>query len=245
MPPDRPRTYQSSPTILPLTPMPLWQTALFFAIPAIVIALGFLVVLPALQAQGMERMIAFTLVDVVCVGSLAPAALIGMVIEGRPLNWTSIRLRLRLKPIFDANWNWLLFGILAFVGTYYAGLWLVSALTMQYGLTFPDTAYPLVAGSTINRIFWFINLVIGLVSEELWWRGYVLPRQELVHGKRTWLLHGLLWVLVHVGFSGWFAIVLIIPSLILSFIAQGLRSTSTGLAMQTFLNIMNLILGGF
>ena len=81
-----------------LTPMPLWQTALFFSIPAIVIAIGFLVLLPALQSQGMSRMLAFTLVDVICVGGLIPAALIAMTLEGRPLTWVSIRTRLRLKP---------------------------------------------------------------------------------------------------------------------------------------------------
>jgi Type II CAAX prenyl endopeptidase Rce1-like len=228
-----------------LTPMPPWQTALFFGIPTVLIALGFLVLLPALQGQSMSRMVAFTLVDVVFVGGLAPAALIAMALEGRPLNWVSVRTRLRLKPITNANWNWLLFGILAFVGTYYAGIWLVGTLVKQFGLTFPDTTYPVDAGSTLNRVLWFVNIVVGLVSEELWWRGYVLPRQELVHGQRTWILHGLLWALVHVGYSGWFSIALVIPSLVLSFIAQGLRSTSPGLAMQAVLNIMNVILGGF
>jgi membrane protease YdiL (CAAX protease family) len=225
--------------------MPRWQTVLFFAIPGMLIALGFLVVLPALERAGMARAMAYTAVQVVFVGGLIPATLIAIALEGRPLTWPSIRQRLRLKPIKGDSWTWMTIGILIFVGSYYAGLWLISTLTRQFGLTFPNTNFPLDAGSAVNRALWIVNLVIGLFAEELWWRGYVLPRQELTYGRDTWKIHGLLWALVHVGYSGWFTIALIIPCLTLAFIAQGLKNTTPGIAMQVFLNSLNLMLGGF
>ncbi|MCL4506494.1 MAG: CPBP family intramembrane metalloprotease [Chloroflexi bacterium] len=244
MPSNRALKSQSNHTVLPLKPMPLWQTGLFFGIPTVLIAVGFLVVLPALQQTGMQRMIAYTVVQLVFIGGLIPATLLAMALEGRPLNWPTIRARLRLKPLHGESWNWTTMGILVFAGSYYAGIWLVSALTRQAGLQFPDTNYPLDAGSAINRGLWIVNLIIGIAAEELWWRGYVLPRQELVHGQRTWLLHGLLWALVHVGYSGWFVIGLIIPCCALAFIAQGLKNTTPGIAMQVFVASLNLILGG-
>ena len=110
--------------------------------------------------------------------------------------------------------------------------------------TLIDTTFPLDSSSAINRALWIVNIIVGFAAEEIWWRGYVLPRQELVHGTRTWLLHGLLWALVHVGYSGWYTIGLIIPCCALAFIAQGLKNTTPTIAMQVFLNSLNLILGG-
>jgi membrane protease YdiL (CAAX protease family) len=43
-------------------------------------------------------------------------------------------------------------------------------------------------------------LVLNIVGEEFWWRGYVLPRQELAHGRWAWLVHGILWTLFHAPF---------------------------------------------
>jgi len=35
-----------------------------------------------------------------------------------------------------------------------------------------------------------VILVCNIGGEELWWRGYVLPRQELAFGRATWVIHG-------------------------------------------------------
>ena len=229
---------------IPVTPMLPWQTALFFGIPAMLIALGFQVVLPALQNAGMARMYAYTIVECTVIGGLIPATLIAIAAEGRPLNWTTIRARLRLKPIIGNSWNWMTFGILVFVGSYYAGLWLIGALIRNLNIQLPDTTFQVDSNSAVSRALWLANIIVGLVAEEVWWRGYVLPRQELQHGTRTWLLHGLLWALVHESYTNWLTIGLIIPSCALAFIAQGLKNTTPCIAMQVFLNSMNLILGG-
>jgi len=42
-------------------------------------------------------------------------------------------------------------------------------------------------------IFFFFNIF----GEEFFWRGYIQPRQELLNGKLTWLVHGLLWAFWH------------------------------------------------
>ena len=42
-------------------------------------------------------------------------------------------------------------------------------------------------------IFFFFNIF----GEELFWRGYIQPRQELLTNKYTWLVHGLFWACWH------------------------------------------------
>jgi hypothetical protein len=230
---------------LPLKPLPSWQAAFFFGIPAILVALGFLVVLPALQQSGMERAYAFTLVQAIFVGGLIPATLIAVALEGRPLNWLTLRARLRLKTISGQAWTWVTIGVLAFVGSYYAGVWITTVLVKQFGLSFPNTNFPLDQASAINRALWLVNIAIGIAAEEFWYRGYILPRQELAHDENTWKIHGVLWALVHIGYSGWFTLALLIPCMVLSFIAQGLKNTTAGITLQVFLSGMNLLIGGF
>lgn len=42
-------------------------------------------------------------------------------------------------------------------------------------------------------VFFFFNIF----GEEFLWRGYILPAQELLNGKITWFIHGLLWAAWH------------------------------------------------
>jgi len=43
-------------------------------------------------------------------------------------------------------------------------------------------------------LFFFFNIF----GEEFLWRGYILPRQELLNGKWTWLVHGFFWAGWHI-----------------------------------------------
>jgi len=80
------------------------------------------------------------------------------------------------------------------------------------------------AGNWWILIVLLISLVIATFGEELWWRGYILPRQELAHGKQTWVIHGLLWTSFHL-FAPWNLIAILPGSLALSYVAQRLKNT--------------------
>jgi membrane protease YdiL (CAAX protease family) len=43
-------------------------------------------------------------------------------------------------------------------------------------------------------ILFIVLLFFNIAGEELWWRGYIFPRQEKTYGRWTWLIHGLLWL---------------------------------------------------
>ncbi len=82
----------------------------------------------------------------------------------------------------------------------------------------------------------YFSFYLAVVSgEELWWRGYVLPRQELAFGKHAWIVHGLLWSLFHVGYY-WDILPLLPMSLGLSYVAQRSGSTWAGIIPHAVLN---------
>jgi membrane protease YdiL (CAAX protease family) len=45
---------------------------------------------------------------------------------------------------------------------------------------------------------WIIFFFFNIFGEEFLWRGYIQPRQELLTGKWTWLVHGLFWAGWHI-----------------------------------------------
>jgi membrane protease YdiL (CAAX protease family) len=76
-------------------------------------------------------------------------------------------------------------------------------------------------------------------GEELWWRGYVLPRQELAFGRSAWVIHGICWSVFHLFMQPtlWDTIRMAITGLALSFVAQRTRSTWPGIVGHSFGNL--------
>lgn len=87
---------------------------------------------------------------------------------------------------------------------------------------------------------WFVGYFFNVVGEELWWRGYILPRQELVHGSRTWAIHGTQWTLFHVFNLA--TLWMILPgALMLAWYCQRTRNTWPGIVAHGLLNAMAAI----
>ena len=84
-----------------------------------------------------------------------------------------------------------------------------------------------------------IILVLNILSEELFWRGMILPRQELVHGDVTFLVHGSLWALTHV-FQYWLLLPILIGSIALSFGVQRTKNTWVGVIAHAINNALPL-----
>jgi membrane protease YdiL (CAAX protease family) len=95
------------------------------------------------------------------------------------------------------------------------------------------------AGAWWVVIYYIVWLVIlNIFGEELWWRGYVLPRQELYFGRATWAVHGIFWSLFHLFIQPTlFDIVrMAITGMALSFVAQRTKNTWPGIVGHTFAN---------
>jgi membrane protease YdiL (CAAX protease family) len=84
-----------------------------------------------------------------------------------------------------------------------------------------------------------VMLVCNIGGEELWWRGYVLPKQELAFGKAAWFVHGICWSVFHLFMQPtlWDTVRMSITGVALSFVAQRTRSTWPGIVGHSFGNL--------
>jgi membrane protease YdiL (CAAX protease family) len=158
-------------------------------------------------------------------------------------------------------WRWSLGAVL--VGSVF-GTWLVSqfsrflidlgiipvpstipAFMSPTSLTDPMTAYNNAVGGLLGNWLPFVAmtvvLVFNILGEEFWWRGVVLPRQELAFGKWTWVVHGVLWAFFHI-FKWWDVLNLLPICLALSFVCSRLKNTTPGIVIHSVTNGVALVL---
>jgi membrane protease YdiL (CAAX protease family) len=201
---------------------------------------------------------AYSLSLAVPLAALLLAALLAVRAEGHPLTWMALRERFRLHRMNRRAWLWTIAAfVIAFVG-YGALAPIQRALAVQGLLPVPngipafmdprvmigadniDQAFGNVRGNWLVLIIFVVLLFFNIAGEELWWRGYVLPRQELAFGHWTWLAHGLMWNLFHV-FKWWDLLALLPVTLLLSFLVLRLRNTTSGIVLHTLFNGLGLI----
>jgi CAAX prenyl protease-like protein len=86
---------------------------------------------------------------------------------------------------------------------------------------------PLKGGWWILVYYAVVMLVCNIGGEELWWRGYVLPRQELAFGRTAWVVHGICWSAFNLFMQPtlWDTVRMAITGVAFAFVAQHTRST--------------------
>ena len=87
---------------------------------------------------------------------------------------------------------------------------------------------------------YFVGWVCNILGEEFWWRGFMLPRQELTHGRYTWIVHGVLWAVNHL-FQKWTLPVLLITALIYAYGVQKCKNTWITVIVHGLLNLTALV----
>jgi membrane protease YdiL (CAAX protease family) len=187
--------------------------------------------------------------------ALLVVSLIAYQREGRSLNWAGIADRFRLRPMKGRGWLWslglLVFMVLSAGALSFTARWVSSLIPppaywppeLQPGAS-PASAAPSIPdqflGVPLAGNWWILpvlltSLVIATLGEEFWWRGYILPRQELVYGERTWLVHGLLWGVFHL-FAPWNLISILPGCLAVAYVAQKLKNTWPGIIAHGLAN---------
>jgi membrane protease YdiL (CAAX protease family) len=230
-----------------IRPMSFWMALLYFGIPAAVAILVVYVVMPLLHARGVSVFINYLLVYATApMLALIVASLVAYRLEGNVMSWSSFKTRFRLHKMDGRAWLWAigltLFMFLSASLLSFTSRWLASFDFVAPPDSWPAELSPTTTGAPGMNVIptelmgvplpgnWWVfivmlaSLIIATLGEELWWRGYILPRQELAHGKRTWIVHGLLWTGFHL-YAPWNLITLLPGSLALSFVAQRLKNT--------------------
>lgn len=240
-----------------LAPLGWLGSVLLFGIPCAVVTVFLFVVLPAVAALGASPLTTFQAGFVTPLVLMLIAAFVAYRLEGRAWTWAGIRDRYRLTRPDRNTWLWTaalvgwlilfmpIFPINGAIQQAFAGVHFYDApagyTAFMNGLTDGKTQ---IFGQpftwTLFFYFLFGLFVFNILGEELWWRGYILPRQELVFGARTWIIHGVLWALFHAFYHTTLGVLLsyLPTTLAISFVAQRTRSTWPGIIGHMVSNMM-------
>ena len=246
-----------------LKPMTFWLSLLYFGIPSLISTIFIYYLWPYLIKAGILEMVSFVIIIYVPMATLFIASLIAFLIEGNKMSWTNLSKRFRLNPMKKREWLWTigltLFLIISYGGLSFTAKWLASIPLFSPPDFLPPIVDPRIEQAIISKEFmgillkgqWWIvfaylgGLLLNIFGEEFWWRGYILPRQEVVMGKYTWVIHGLLWTLFHV-FWKWNLLMLLPVCLSISFVASKLKNNWPVIIAHFALNgigVIPLILG--
>lgn len=227
----------------PLRPMGLPLALLFFGIPSAVFSLFLLVGIPWLLGRGMSAYHTFLITFSTPLALMLAAAFVAYRLEGRPWTWPAFRDRMRLQRMSGRDWLWTL-GLclfIALVSPILAGWAQVFAPVVFYHqpAAFADFMKNFATATAFQGVpyswglffmYTITMLVLNMGGEEFWWRGYILPRQELAHGGWAWVVNGTLWAMFH-AFYHWnlASLVGMLPvTLAIAFVAQRTKNTWPG-----------------
>jgi membrane protease YdiL (CAAX protease family) len=251
-----------------INPMPFWQALLYFGLPALLFRIFLYTGIPMFVRLGLTPFEAYI------VGLTVPAAILFALAfgfykrDGFPLTWSSLKVRFRLRPMTGKDWLW---SVGAFIVTFLSigalaptAQMLIAAFPAiavpdffapwaRPGATFDLALFTKFVGAPLKgnwsfAVLSFIQLFFNIFGEELWWRGYILPRQEKAHGRWAWVINGLLWWLWHLTFYPWQVFALLPICLIIPYIAQRFQNTWPAVIIHwqngiSLLLILALVLG--
>jgi membrane protease YdiL (CAAX protease family) len=232
-------------------PLPLRQAGLLFGLPTLLLVLSVYCLTPRLRRWGVSPYVSLDMAFLVPFALLFCASLIAYGTAGHAWSWPDFKRRFRLRPMDGEDWLWTV-GLFAFALVSYLTLRSLSSRLIFEGIIPLPDALPTildpratlsihslmggrVAGNWPLLLINLIALLFNTFGEEFWWRGYILPRQEVAHGRHTWVLHGLFWTLFH-AFKYWEFVALLPTCLALSFVAQRRKNTWPGIVTHLALN---------
>jgi len=238
-------------TLSTIRPLSFWQTAFFFGLPTILLILSIYCLVPRLLTWGFSAYMSLDVAFLVPFALLFCASLIAYGMAGHAWTWADFKDRFRLRRMDGNDWLWT-GGLFIFALVSYFPLNAIISQFIAKGIIpLPDSlptildprtkqSIELLMGGQVKGNWWlvlvnFSALLFNTFGEEFWWRGYILPRQEVAHGKHAWVVHGLLWTLFH-AFKYWEFAALLPVCLAFSFVAQRRKNTWPGIVTHLVLN---------
>jgi membrane protease YdiL (CAAX protease family) len=245
-----------------LKPMGWKLSLLYFGIPALGVVAAYYGFRPWLEKMGYPELVSYLAALAVPLALMFAAALVFCQrIDGWPLTRESFAARMRYPRLRLSDVLWgagiavlgmaLSFGIFSQIALFLvhsgliplpAGLPVLDNPQVEMSLEmFTKAAGGQIRGQWGILLLYLVQYFFNIAGEELWWRGYILPRQELVFGRFAWLVHGLMWACFHV-FKWWDIITLIPICLLIAYTSQKRQNNWAGLIAHAIINGMGVIL---
>jgi len=226
-----------------IKPMPLSLSFLYFGIPAVYFWLLTNYLTPYLNyTVGMHAAMSWFITGILIFIPLFLAAYAFAKKEGNAESFKTLLERLRVKKFLKKDWAWATGGLVAtlvFTGLIFG---ISSIFSKEFGIPALKTTpsfmefEPFKAGERWMLLVWLLMFFFNIVGEEIYWRGYIMPRQELANGKYAWLINSLLWGVFHLSF-GWDLLILAIPALIiLPYAVYKRKNTAVGIFIHGLFN---------
>lgn len=196
-------------------------------------------VIPYLSKEtGQETVLIWFIVAVL--GIFIPLIITGILIlnsEGYKISKNTWIGRLRFRKITKTDLLWSIIGLFL-IGIF--SFLIMKGLESVIGEFEHSPSFmsfdPLTKGRYWLLLIWAPYWILNIITEEFFWRGVILPRQEVAFGKYAWIIHGFGWGLFHITF-GWPLLITLIPLLFIqSYIVQRNKNSWIGVIMHGGLN---------
>ena len=239
-----------------LKPMPLWESIILTMALAIMLYVFYYFMLPGLM-ESFEY--PFLVAYLIAWGGgetlIFLASMIIYKLEGNPVTRKAFLSRYRLPKMNKGDFTGfavlLTFSLLTYFGLTFTAEWLGSIPGFAPPDFFPAELTPGAAGKLIPGEFmgfplkgmwwvlvaYFFGWLFNILGEEFWFRGYMLPRQELTYGRYAWILQGVLFTLVHIYWK-WNLIAILPGSLLMAYIVQKRQNTMISILSHGFMNFI-------
>ncbi len=241
--------------------MPIWMHIVIFGVTGLAIYLGIYYGVPLLLKRNVPLLIAFFLFLWLPVIPLLPLSLyLYATVEGGQLSLAEIAQRFRMTPIQGIEWLWVVAAVLV---TAVADELLqpIGKALAKHRLFAPPDFLPapfnpleefrfppedfmgirLKGNWTLLLVFVPLHL-LAMFSEEMMWRGYLLPLQIEALGNWAWVFNGILWAwLVHAVLK-WHLIGMLPGMLAAPLVAQYTQSTWASLIAHVVPNSLLWVL---
>ena len=178
-----------------IRPMFLSQSVLLFAVPSLLFLAIQRAIIPYLDEAGVSLLVNFLVLGIPHLLFFF-GALLAYRMEGNPWHWSALAERFRLTRLSGKDWSWAIAAAIGILGLYMLTLvtafpvldWLAAlfpepvALQRIFGDGATFIGFPL-QGNAWLLLVYLAYYFFNVAGEEPWWRGYIFPRQELVHGQ--------------------------------------------------------------
>ena len=246
----------------PIKPMGSLLSTAYWAIPAAILYIAHYVLAPRLVESGQPYLVAYLAAYVSTMALFLVAALAAYRLDDNPWRWEGFRERFRLNRMRWQDWLWAL-GILVFVIASYFGLAFTAGWLARNPLFAPHPVFapefgpagaagrvpgtfmgtPITGSLGIALVF-LLGWLFNIIGEELWFRGYILPRQEHAMGRHAWIANGLMFTLNHI-WQPWNLLMILPGALLGAWVVQRRGNTwilivSHGLANAVLLVVVLL-----
>lgn len=180
-------------------------------------------------------------------------SLIAYWVDGHPLTKDAFISRYRLGKMERADWIWTV-GMIAFSAGFLTLLSFTTRVLKSIPFFSPHPLFPADFVDIFNNltpgvlfemplqgewwliVVYFTGWFLNIAGEELFYRGWMLPRQEVAFGKYAWIINGLMFNFQHT-FQPWNLLAMLPGSLFISYAVQRRRKTWMSIIWHGLLNV--------